>query len=631
MERKIFDGEYWFRIIRNDKYLINLHRIDIKKFQNEWDNVTYILDLEASDNKNVFSFFGKNGAGKTTLCNQIIKSIDLKSEEIKIINIKEMLNYDFSSTFPFVKKIKNEDFIFFHEYFSSQNRKIWNIIKDVFNKSSNELLNESDIAHKYNEININIEKWVNEFNIELDLKSFHSRGKTNIYMFIKELENYATQNNIEFGKILYNKNLETEDSTSIINIFKNEKYGIEIINFFRKCFKKINTNKNRCKKIIKENNKNIEVFKELKPEFHFLYKDLFKDIIIEKKYNSFLDIEYNEILILNKKEKRYPLHKFLNYTSEGEKKLIKLFFILTYIKQSANNKTIVIADDVFDSFDNKNVVNTIDLLNNFCLIKKPVLLLFTHDIEIFRVLNKRMKIDKECSYMITRKDTVMKFKAITIKEGTLEEYIQNFIEQEIPVEIKSLYLLCLLVYGRNLVERTFGMDKKYYLKITSLMHIKKDSKKILNKLKIFNKLFFMNIFSKKDILEIQEKTKNFNDYFLFLEHIYEYTKHHDLNDLELNIFFSLYGRILIENTILNKLKDKNIDIKKMLSGITSDQTGALITEYKNNFNVDKKENEIILLNNYITKFIHVNHGLSYLINIDRNILYNLIENVKKMK
>lgn len=353
-------------------------------------------------------------------------------------------------------------------------------------------------------------------------------------------------------------------------------------------------------------------------------------INVVTKYNSFFDSTYSEIFIINKKDKHIRLHDFLDNTSEGENKLVKLFFLLSEIKTFSNKETVIIADDIFNSFDNKNIIHIISLIKKIINIEKPIFILFTHDFEIFRIVNKDLNVKTKNSYILRRKNKNIYIENLGVKDGTLEEYIKGEIKIVKSNELSALYFLSCASCIREDVKRLLGSKSNYYKDLTSLLHIKKNSMSVLNDLSLLTTLNYFNIFKDEKIdhiTGIEFFSKKHTDYFSFLDEIYEYSIKNSIKEFEFNIFLALYGRILIERILLNKLIIIGYNETELLSGITTNQTTKLIELYEL-YTLSAVPMSIINLNKYLTKFIHVSRTFSYLINLDNEILLDLIHLVK---
>lgn len=634
MEYNIEDDKYWFRIKRNNKLFLNLNYLDIEKFQIEWSNITYRIELNADDNNHIFSFFGKNGIGKTTICkkiteNEVLKHQKLRKEElkpVKIIRMRDKLDSNFNSVFPMLDNYENR-LVFFHQYFSNENLHILLSTKNFITDSAEESLRDIFINDNIKEISDQISEWAKKKNI--NIQGFSNRNQSSLYILIKSLEDFLIVNKINILDFINEPN-NINIENNILNILNDSLYNQKIWFFIKECFKKLNSRKEIIKKNNIENNKLVENLLTLQKEFESLSQSFMNGINVVTKYNSFFDSTYSEIFIINKKDKHIRLHDFLDNTSEGENKLVKLFFLLSEIKTFSNKETVIIADDIFNSFDNKNIIHIISLIKKIINIEKPIFILFTHDFEIFRIVNKDLNVKTKNSYILRRKNKNIYIENLGVKDGTLEEYIKGEIKIVKSNELSALYFLSCASCIREDVKRLLGSKSNYYKDLTSLLHIKKNSMSVLNDLSLLTTLNYFNIFKDEKIdhiTGIEFFSKKHTDYFSFLDEIYEYSIKNSIKEFEFNIFLALYGRILIERILLNKLIIIGYNETELLSGITTNQTTKLIELYEL-YTLSAVPMSIINLNKYLTKFIHVSRTFSYLINLDNEILLDLIHLVK---
>lgn len=450
---------------------------------------------------------------------------------------------------------------------------------------------------------------------------------------MRVLEDFSIQNKISFELLLnkyesFREKLILFDIEKLTNILNDENYGSEILNYIKKIYSRAKKVDQEYKEDIKRSTKILSFIDiHLKKDFLEISKNFIRDIQITNEYSSFLDLEYKKILIVESEDMPsidkniYKIEDFFKILSEAQIKLLKFLFILAKVGAYADNKTVIVADDILESIDNKNLINIINLIKIVLERKKPSFLFFTHDFEIFGMVNKILKVNKESSYIISRQEREIYFKNINTKDMTLEEYVRNKKHINHPIQIKILYFLVLCVYGRNLVERTLGDKSDAYIMITSILHLKTNSEEVISNINLIRNLKFLDFFSNDDIREIEEFSKEFSSYFGMVKNVFEYCKKTNIDKIELNIFLSLYGRLYIEEVILKKLTTNITERNTLLSSIKTYQTGALIKKYGNDININA-------LNDYITKFIHINQGLSYLINIDSHILLKLINNIK---
>jgi energy-coupling factor transporter ATP-binding protein EcfA2 len=666
---------YGIKISRDDKTLISFDFAHNKSQPS--NHLKFNLNLKAKDNNHLFSFYGENGSGKSTICDKITSVYNkeknhrfqsfyktetlLYKNEInncKVINIKDEL----SLKFDYICSIFNTEkkFIKYSDFFRKNNiDKILDLnnknpdlyksssIFDIIDKTRNIERYKKKRTYeikKYNKIikltNIFFEnkKFSKdksyEFDMEHNIYFYYKKDETFLFHIIDILEHYGNENKISIENIINNYEKFKEsiflfDKTEVTEVLSDEKIGRFILDYLKYSYNKSKNIIKDYKNKIRKNNKIIEFINEhLRKDFLLISDNFIQDMEITNRYNTFLNMNCGSIYLKKKDHhfaNRYTVEEIIDNSSEGQVKLIKLLFILSKIGIEADNKTIIIADDIFDSFDNKNTINVMKILNKVLSIRRPILIFFTHEFEIFGSFNKIFKINDVSSFFISRDKETLKISNLNVKETTLEEYVTNKLKAEIPIQIKIMYFLVLSVYGRNLIERTLGQKNIYYELLTSLIHLKLNSLDTISTLERIADLNFFNSFTVKDIEDIKEYSKKFKNYFMMIKSIFRFTQENKIPTIELNIFLSLYARLYIEFIILNDLKKKGVNINNLLLNIKAYQTGYLLNEYK------KNEGDIVqinILNDYLTKFIHINQGLSYLMNIDSGILIKLIKNIK---
>lgn len=617
----------------------------------EVDDLLFNLNLKATDSHYLFSFFGENGIGKTTICKEFSKDfIEIKEErknnsiqwlefffkdnynididykkyiknqnDLKCINIQEYLKLPFYANCVFAT---NQNRFYFYEFLYNDNL---DKIKGNINENC-EIVEDVEITEEFDKISELIYIWSRKNNIDIYDNCDYEKENP-ISIFTKKIEKKAIEEKINLKAFLSNYiHHPLKESEKLLEILIDNDNKEKILGFLIKVLFKIKDERLRSKREMQKNEKLISELLLEKYNFELLSNSFLNEIVFEHEYNSFLEMGVHEVFIINRRNIKQKLHEFLTKISEGQLKLIKLYFIFSFVKSNADKDTIIIADDIFDSFDNKNILNILILMKKAIDVKKPILISFTHDFEIFKIINKQLKVKSESSKILLRKDNEIFFSPFEITKGTFEEYIKTQIRNSANTEILSLYFIVMLVYSRNLFERTSGVDSVFYKKITSILHVKKDTDLIIPSILERSDFHLMKIFTKNNIEDIQHYYNKHDDFFSFLNGIFVFSKIQNINNLELNIFLSLYARILIENIILKNLKEKGFDIENILSCIKEYQTGELIRMYKRENTVHDKH--LIALNNYITNFIHIEEGISYLINIDSKVLLKLIDNIK---
>lgn len=281
--------------------------------------------------------------------------------------------------------------------------------------------------------------------------------------------------------------------------------------------------------------------------------------------------------------------------SQGEKRAMYLLNVLFNIeaKRKEGIKTLLIIDDIADSFDYKNKYAIIQYLldiHNEGFFKQIIL---THNYDFFRTIQSRLlgeSLKRECSFMALKDDDKIQL----INTGTKSD-TNPFKEWKKKLN-NPLFLIASIPFVRNLIEFKEGNNSEEYKTLTSLLHLKSNSNTITisqvktifdntissNGLETFNPTDIVKSIMDNEIIRLMDNpiTQGIN--------------------LEEKIVISLAIRLETEKYILSKITDK--------SEIRGSQTGVLFERFKKEFN-GILDLEIILFDrvNLITpENIHVN-------------------------
>ncbi len=171
-------------------------------------------------------------------------------------------------------------------------------------------------------------------------------------------------------------------------------------------------------------------------------------------------------------EEQAPVEKatLMQALSTGEKKALYILNIIFEIevRKKANLETILIVDDIADSFDYKNKYAIIQYLID--IAKEPNLkqILLTHNFDFFRTVSSRFVGYGGC-LMAEKNSAGITLKPATgIKNVFVNDWKKNFFS-DTKKKIASIPFL------RNLVEYTKGESDPAFVKLTSLLHWKGDS------------------------------------------------------------------------------------------------------------------------------------------------------------
>lgn len=165
----------------------------------------------------------------------------------------------------------------------------------------------------------------------------------------------------------------------------------------------------------------------------------------------------------------------LDTLSQGEKRALYLLNIIFDIEQikSTGEETLLIIDDIADSFDYKNKYAIIEYLYELAQEPNIYMLLLTHNFDFYRTVASRLSINRNHRLIADYSNNVLELEVEYYQDKPFKNWKNN------P---KEKYIFALLPFVRNLIE--FGVDQNIsntgedFLLLTSLLHEKQDSNNI---------------------------------------------------------------------------------------------------------------------------------------------------------
>lgn len=388
--------------------------------------------------------------------------------------------------------------------------------------------------------------------------------------------------------------------------------------------------KKDLQKIIEEAKKQTDIWKNIVDTFNKRFYVPFvvniknqDDIILKEKAIPHIDFEYKDV---DGKPISREKEELLKILSKGEQ---RAYYILQMIfeieaRKAQNKETLIIFDDIADSFDYKNKYAIIeyikDLKDNENKLFKLIIL--THNFDFYRTIGSRLDLMKFC--LMATKDssrTINLFSGKYFKDVFNNVFIKRSQEQN---KIENKIFISLIPFIRNLIEYCNGSEDLDYLKLTSCLHLKKNTITIVSKdildiiVRKLNRL--------KDV-KIDFENKKIID--LILETAEEIINDTNINEiyLENKIVLSIAIRLSAEKFMMDKLQFKTED-----NNIDKNQTSFLFDKYKETFQgkefKSQKDSlaEVLMMT---TENIHIN-AFMYEPLIDMSVLH-LIDLYKKIK
>ena len=164
----------------------------------------------------------------------------------------------------------------------------------------------------------------------------------------------------------------------------------------------------------------------------------------------------------------------LKVLSTGEKKALYILNVIFEVQRrnKDNVETLVVIDDIADSFDYQNKYAIIQYLDDISRDGPFKLIVMTHNFDFFRTVEGRNIAGyRNCLMASKNKDGVSLVRAAGIRNIFANDWKANFFSES-RKKIASIPFL------RNLVEMTTGDQDPYYLKLTAMLHWKSDSNQI---------------------------------------------------------------------------------------------------------------------------------------------------------
>ena len=381
-----------------------------------------------------------------------------------------------------------------------------------------------------------------------------------------------------------------------------------------------NKQRKKLESIINEANKELSLWNDIIQKFNNRFYVPFEirignhhDVIL-KQETANLEFIYNDRDEAPSKQTKENLLKIL---SKGEQRayLILQFLFEIESRRVSEEITLLIFDDVADSFDYKNKYAIIEYIRDLHFSKKFKSLILTHNFDFYRTLASRLNLYKH-TYMATRDYD----RCIHLQEGLymndlFKEYLKNHNEPKV--------FISLIAFVRNLIEYTDSSKTEDCLKLTSCLHFKEDSEAI-NLNEVFT--VFKNRIKKLENIEIafdgDEKILNF--IFATADFI---ENEDDINEilLENKIALAVACRLKAEQYLIKHLPESD------LTKIKVNQTRELSTQYKVKYPESKNLEIIDKVNLMTPENIHIN-AFMYEPLIDMSVfhLIDLYKDIKKL-
>ena len=495
--------------------------------------------------------------------------------------------YDFKYNYVFDKGGKVKDFLEknqknINSYITQYDKLISE--SDFFNKSSNfgtfqaqNILNSVKDGSFFNaEHKLNLKdgrsidtKQALEETIETELKTILEDKELKKIFNKMDTELNKNQDLRNFKSVIEKNYFLLAELDDYENLRKKVWYGyfVKLADEIERVLGDFNSKKQEIKSIKKQAESEKTIWEETITEFNQRFKSLPFSLNIANKNDTILKGNLPSIVFSFHDRETVDLEEdaLVSILSQGEKRALYLLNIIFELKVRQNNdvETILIVDDIADSFDYKNKYAIIQYLNDNLYKDNFYQIVLTHNFDFFRAIQSRF------FGFGNRKNSKMAIKnddgEIFLKESA---YFKPFDYFKKNINSSNAILIALIPFTRNLIEYIYGDNHPSFQKITSFLHIKDDTKNL-------NLSDIQDLF--QEILGIQS-TYIDNNFINFItqtaDDIVTEAEVDELN-LENKITLSIAIRLKSEEFLRSQINDDDF-----LNNIHSNQTYKLIEKYK---------------------------------------------------
>ena len=286
--------------------------------------------------------------------------------------------------------------------------------------------------------------------------------------------------------------------------------------------------------------------------------------------------------------------ELLGILSTGEKRALYILNIIfevearARIDEGGQDATLIVIDDIADSFDYKNKHAIVDYLKRMSEIEKFRMFILTHNFDFLRTIESRMIAPAHQCLMATKSDDGIQLEVFR------QSYIRNPFGKWKSQLDNEVRLVASIPFVRNIVEYTQGTDENDdYLLLTSVLHFKDNTSDL-------------TIGDVKEVFERNIQDIQFPELDLdqpVLEFIYAAAD----SCLEAEEGINLENKIVLSVAIRLRAEKFMIETITDVGELGHNQTWELLNRYQQEFNNEENNIEVLRRVNLITPAnIHIN-------------------------
>lgn len=449
------------------------------------------------------------------------------------------------------------------------------------------LFNGENLEKIENEIDLEniIEKEINTVLSNPELKNhFDKIDKSLSNTQLRTLREYLEENQDIITELSDIRRFQKKVWLSYITKFKE---------LFLDLFEEYNKGKIRINEIVENAKKQRTKWESVVKIFNERFSLPFKlkvenqcDAVLQKERPSFKYIYTNR-----EEEQEIEKNALMKILSMGEKRALYILNIIFEIevRKETISDSLLIFDDIADSFDYKNKYAIIQYLHDISMKSDFCMIILTHNFDFHRTISSRLDLDRCNKIMAVKSEYQIELVEEKYQKNPFEYWKTKFIREK-------KYFIAMIPFVRNIAEYCGKCNE--YNKLTSLFHIKSDTLEIC-----YNEV--LDIYS--EVINITFDKEEKNDTITLYKTIIDVAEQISSNpsnsiDLENKIILSIAIRLIAENLMITDLNDSDF-----VNGITKNQTHELIKKYKDTFPSNNDVIDLLECVSIITpENIHVN-------------------------
>lgn len=263
--------------------------------------------------------------------------------------------------------------------------------------------------------------------------------------------------------------------------------------------------------------------------------------------------------------------ELMNILSRGERRAFHIMQIIFEVeaRKREENDTLVVFDDIADSFDYQNkfaIIEYIKDMNDARIFKTIVL---THNFDFYRTLSSRLGLGNSV------------FMTNVANDGTIElkrgQYRRDLFSYLIDGKHDNKQLISIIPFVRNLIEYMEGQSADY-IKLTSCMHVKQGQTDMLTINDIIN-LVKGKFPLRCQTLRPLTQNQNIKDFIYSVADSIVSETNLDPIKIENKICLSIACRLKAEDYMISSMAH-DANLIQLINNITSNQAHELFELYK---------------------------------------------------